>query len=52
MILLETLWAYITFKRSSAEVSPFSLTYGQDAVLSMEIVVPSLRVAMKNGITP
>ena len=30
-ILLETLWAYRTSKRSSTRVSPFSLTYGQDA---------------------
>ena len=52
MILLETLWAYRISERSSTAVSPFSLTYGQDAVLPMEIVVPSLRVSRKNGIFP
>ena len=51
-ILSETLWAYRTSKRSSTGVSPFSLTYGQDAVLLMEIVVHSLRVSKKNGLTP
>ena len=51
-ILSETLWAYMTSKRSSAWVSPFSLTYGQDEVLPMEVVVPSLRVSIQNSLTP
>ena len=51
-ILSETLWAYITSKGSSIGVSPISITYGQDAVLPMEVVVPSLRVSRKNGLTP
>ena len=33
-------------------MSPFSLTYGQDAILPMEVVVPSLRVSKQNGLTP
>ena len=33
-------------------VSPYSLTYGQDVVLPMEVVVPSLRVSMQNGLNP
>ena len=45
MILSETLWAYRTFKRDSTGVSPYSLTYGQDEVLPVEVVVPSLRVS-------
>ena len=49
-ILSETLWAYRTSKRYSTRVSPYSLTYGQDAVLPMEVVVPSLRVSRQNGI--
>ena len=50
-ILLEALWAYKTSKRSSTRTSPFSLTYGQDAIFLMEVVVPSLRVSKKNGLT-
>ena len=50
-ILSKTLWAYKTSKRSSTGVSHFSLTYGQDAVLPIEVVVPSLRVSRKNGLT-
>ena len=45
IILSETLWAYRTSKRYSTRVSPYSLTYGQDAVLPMEVEVPSLRVS-------
>ena len=52
MILPKTLWAYKTSKRSSTGVCPFSLTYGQDAVLPLEVVVHSLRVSRKNDLTP
>ena len=52
MILSETLWAYGTSKRNSTGVSPFSLIYGEYVILSMEVVVPSLRVSKKNGLTP
>ena len=51
-ILSKTLWAYRTSKRSSTGVSPFSLTYGQDAVLPREVLVPSLKVSKQNGLTP
>ena len=37
---------------SSIGVGPFSMTYGQDAILPMEVVVPSIRVSRKNGLTP
>ena len=33
-------------------MSPYSLVYKHDAVLLMEVLVPSLRVAKKNGLTP
>ena len=52
IILSETLWAYRTSKRDSKGVSPYSLTYGQDAMLLMEVVVLSLRVSRKNGLFP
>ena len=43
---------YRTSKRDSTEVSPYSLTYGHDAMLPMEVVVPSLRVSRHNGLNP
>ena len=49
-ILSETLWAYRTSKRGSTGVSPYCLTYGQDAMLPMDVVVPSLRVSRQNGL--
>ncbi|XP_038688714.1 uncharacterized protein LOC119987883 [Tripterygium wilfordii] len=49
-ILPEVLWAYRTIKRSSTGTSPFHLTYGHDAILLMEIVIPSLRVARQNSL--
>ena len=51
MILSKTLWAYRTSKRNSIGVRHFSLTYGQDAALTMEVVIPSLIVSWKNGLT-
>ena len=52
IILSKTLWAYRTSKRVSIGVSPYSLTHGQDAVLPMEVVVPSLMVSRKNDLNP
>ena len=52
VILSETLWGYRTSKRGSIGVSPYSLTYGYDAVLPMEVAVPSLRVSSQNGLNP
>ena len=51
-ILSETLWAYRPSKRDSTGVSPYSLTYGQDAVLPMEVVVHSLRLSRQNDPNP
>ena len=50
IILSKALWAYRTSKRGSTGISPYSLTCGQDAMLSMEVVVPSLRVSRKNDL--
>ena len=50
IILSETLWAYKNSKRDSTRVSPYSLTYGHDGVLLMEMAVPSLRVSKHNGL--
>ena len=51
-ILSETLWAYRTSKREATGTSPFALTYGHDAILPIEVSVPSLRLARQNSLTP
>jgi transposase InsO family protein len=50
-LLLEVLWAYRTFKRLSINTTPFSLVYGHDAVLPVEVTVQSLRVARQNELS-
>ena len=40
------LWAYRTFIRTSIGVTPYSLVYGMEAVLPIEIEMGSLRVAL------
>ncbi|CAN6678264.1 unnamed protein product [Malus baccata var. baccata] len=39
-----TLWAYRTSKRAGTRTTPYALTFGQDAVLPMEINVSSVRI--------
>ena len=51
-ILSKTLWAYRTSKREATGTSPFALTFGHDAILPLEVCVPSLRVAKQNDLTP
>ncbi|XP_073014563.1 uncharacterized protein [Primulina eburnea] len=50
-LLSETLWAYRKSKRTATGVSPFSLTFGHDAVLPLKIIVPSMRVAKQNELS-
>ena len=52
IIFSETLWDYRTSKGDSTGVSHYSLTYGQNIVLPMEMVVSSLRVSRRNGLNP
>jgi len=42
----ECLWAYRTTVRTPTKATPFSLVYGCEAVLPLEIHIPSLRVAL------
>ncbi|CAL2236864.1 unnamed protein product [Prunus armeniaca] len=49
--LSETLWAYRTSKRKATGLTPYALTYGHDAILPMEIVVQSLRIAHQHNLT-
>ncbi|XP_026410770.1 uncharacterized protein LOC113305996 [Papaver somniferum] len=46
------LWAYKILKRSSTGASPYSLVYGEDAILPAEIAIPSARIAMDSHTTP
>lgn len=46
----EALWAYRTSTRSATGATPFSLVYGSEVVLPVEIQVPSLRTAISNGL--
>ncbi|KAJ4810030.1 hypothetical protein LUZ62_022596 [Rhynchospora pubera] len=44
--LQEALWAYRTTYRTPTEATPYSLVFGAEAILPLEIEIPSLRVAM------
>lgn len=48
--LNQALWAYRTSPRTSTKVTPFQLTYRQDAVLPVEINVQSIRVCSQNNL--
>ena len=41
--LLGVLWAYRTTSQKPTEVSPFTLTYGMEAIISIEIRMPTLQ---------
>ena len=45
------LWAYRTSFRTSTEVTPYSLVYGMEAVLPVEIEMGSLRVGLEQQIS-
>ncbi|CAN6712994.1 unnamed protein product [Malus baccata var. baccata] len=45
-----TLWAYRTSKRAGTGTTPYALTFGQDAVLPVEINVSSVRIQNQFGL--
>ncbi|XP_020409536.1 uncharacterized protein LOC109949317 [Prunus persica] len=47
--LSETLWAYRTSKGEATGMTPYALTYGHDAILPMEIVIQSHRIAHQHN---
>ena len=49
--LLEALWAYRVTVRTPTQATPYSLVYGCEAVLPLEVQLPSLRVALHEGLT-
>ena len=50
-ITIKCLWAYRTTVRTPTKATPFSLVYGCEAVLPLEIQIPSLRVALTAEMT-
>ncbi|XP_070013453.1 uncharacterized protein [Nicotiana sylvestris] len=48
-LLLEVLWAYCTMPKTSTGETPYSLVYGTDAVIPIEVGEPSLRYSNKSG---
>ncbi|KAG9444948.1 hypothetical protein H6P81_016288 [Aristolochia fimbriata] len=46
----EALWAYRTSFRTPTQSTPFLLVYGTEAVLPLEVQLPSLRIAMREGL--
>ena len=50
-LLSEVFWAYRTSKRLSINITPYSLVYGHDTVIPVEITVKSLRVARQNQLS-
>ena len=49
--LSECLWAYRTTVRTPTGCTPFSLVYGCEAVIPLEIQIPSLRIALATRMT-
>ncbi|KAM1064551.1 hypothetical protein ACFXTH_028557 [Malus domestica] len=47
----EALWAYRTTHRTPTQATPYSLVYGVEAVLPLESQIPSLRMAIQEGLT-
>uniref|UniRef100_A0A2N9J370 Integrase catalytic domain-containing protein n=1 Tax=Fagus sylvatica TaxID=28930 RepID=A0A2N9J370_FAGSY len=46
----EVLWAYRTTYRTPTQATPYSLVYGIEAVLPLERQIPSLRIAIQEGL--
>ena len=47
----EALWAYRTTYQMPTQETPYSLIYGVEVVLSLECQIPSLRIAIYEGLT-
>nr|XP_033516968.1 uncharacterized protein LOC117281231 [Nicotiana tomentosiformis] len=48
-VLLEVLWAYRTTSKMSTGETPYSLVYRTEAVIPVEVGVPSLRCSHESG---
>ncbi|KAM1856895.1 hypothetical protein ACFX14_007071 [Malus domestica] len=47
----EALWVYRMTHRTPTQTTPYSLVYGMEAVLPLESQIPSLRMAIQEGLT-
>ncbi|XP_074297816.1 uncharacterized protein LOC141628596 [Silene latifolia] len=47
----EALWAYRTTYKTPTKATPYALVYGVEAVLPLELQIPSLRIAIQEGLT-
>ncbi|KAM1535861.1 hypothetical protein ACFX1Z_014818 [Malus domestica] len=47
----EALWAYRMTYRTPTQATPYSLVYGIEVVLPLESQIPSLRMAIQEGLT-
>ncbi|XP_060182770.1 uncharacterized protein LOC132612672 [Lycium barbarum] len=47
----EAFWAYRTTHRTPTQATPYSLVYGAEAVLPLERQIPSLWLAIQEGVT-
>jgi len=47
----EALWAYRTTYKTPTQSTPFALVYGVEAVLPLELQIPSLRIAIQECLT-
>ncbi|KAL0406168.1 UNVERIFIED_CONTAM: hypothetical protein Slati_3930700 [Sesamum latifolium] len=47
----ETLWAYQTTHWTATQATPYSLVYGFEAVLPLKSQIPSLCIAIQEGLT-
>ena len=47
-VLAKVIWAYKNSKNNAIGLTPYRLTYGQDAILPLELTMISLRVAKQH----
>ncbi|CAM8988114.1 unnamed protein product [Rhodiola kirilowii] len=47
----EALWAYRTTYKTPTQATPYALAYGVEAVLPLELQIPSMRIAIQEGLS-
>jgi hypothetical protein len=50
-VLSKAIWAYRSAKHGAIQVTPFELVYGQEAVLPIEVILQTYRVAHQDDLT-